>query len=102
MPCAPEFAPGESWRSQIARAAAFFVRASLTREVVSLEVLQGRAAFRCGRRRGPVVGKLERRLMALFEPIVLALASFLIDFHRALSFKPDSEAHFSRFLAELM
>ena len=49
-----------------------------------------------------MVGKLEMGLMALFEPIVLASASFLIDFYRALTFKPDSEADFSRFLVELM
>ena len=44
-----------------------------------------------------MVGKVERGLMALFEPIVLA---FLIDFSRALTFKPDSEADFSRFWVE--
>ena len=51
---------------------------------------------------GPVVGKLVMGLMALFEPKVLASASFLIDFYRALTFKGESEADFSRFLVELM
>ena len=49
-----------------------------------------------------MIGKVEMGLMPLFEPILLASASFLIDFHRALTFKPDSEADFSRFLVELM
>ena len=49
-----------------------------------------------------MVGKVEMGLMALFEPIVLASASFLIDFFRALTFNPDSEADFCRFLVELM
>ena len=34
-----------------------------------------------------MVEKLEMGLMALFEPIVLASASFLIHFYRALTFK---------------
>ena len=34
-----------------------------------------------------MVGKLEMGLMALFEPIALASASFLIHFYRALTFE---------------
>ena len=47
-----------------------------------------------------MVGKVEMGLMALFEPIVLASASFLIDFYRVLTFEPGSEAHFPPFLVE--
>ena len=49
-----------------------------------------------------MVGKVEMGLMALFEPMVLASSLFLINFDRALTFKPDFEADVSRFLVELM
>ena len=44
-----------------------------------------------------MVEKLEMGQSALFEPIVLARASFLIDFYAGLTFERDSGTDFPRF-----
>ena len=47
------------------------------------------------------MGKVEMALMALFELIVPASETFLINFYRALTFEPDSEADFCRFFCRI-